>query len=125
VSTGRYLIGDVFDVLATLPAGSMDLVVTSPPFLALRSYLPDGPPRQSQGDRLRGHPPADDLDTLLAIANTRSQSSQARAVRLAERIIRTLHYSVPGAAGLQPPASARGRYGPVWLLVGVYVLGPW
>jgi hypothetical protein len=38
--TARFLIGDVFDQLATLDDGSVDLVVTSPPFLALRSYLP-------------------------------------------------------------------------------------
>lgn len=40
MSTARYLIGDVFDRLAEIPDGSVDLVVTSPPFLALRSYLP-------------------------------------------------------------------------------------
>ena len=34
-------VGDVFDVLRALPADSVDLVLTSPPFLALRSYLPD------------------------------------------------------------------------------------
>ena len=38
--TARYLVADVFDGLATLEDGSVDLVVTSPPFLALRSYLP-------------------------------------------------------------------------------------
>ena len=38
--TARYLIADVFDGLATLETGSVDLAITSPPFLALRSYLP-------------------------------------------------------------------------------------
>lgn len=38
--TARYLIGDVFQQLATIPDNSVDLVLTSPPFLALRSYLP-------------------------------------------------------------------------------------
>lgn len=38
--SARFIVGDVFDVLATLEPGSVDLVVTSPPFLALRSYLP-------------------------------------------------------------------------------------
>lgn len=38
--TASWIIGDVFDGLATLEDGSVDLVVTSPPFLALRSYLP-------------------------------------------------------------------------------------
>ena len=39
--TARFIVGDVFDGLASLEDGSIDLVVTSPPFLALRSYLPD------------------------------------------------------------------------------------
>ena len=39
-----YQTGDVLNVLATLPPGSVDLVLTSPPFLALRSYLPDDHP---------------------------------------------------------------------------------
>jgi hypothetical protein len=38
--TARFYIGDVFDGLAALEDGTVDLVVTSPPFLALRSYLP-------------------------------------------------------------------------------------
>ena len=38
--TVRYLLGDTRDVCATIPDGSVDLVFTSPPFLALRSYLP-------------------------------------------------------------------------------------
>lgn len=60
----RYIIGDVRDVLATIPDGSVDLVMTSPPFLALRSYLPADHP-----DKLReigAEPdPATFLDTLL------------------------------------------------------------
>jgi site-specific DNA-methyltransferase (adenine-specific) len=38
--TVRYIIGDTRDVTATIPDGSIDLIMTSPPFLALRSYLP-------------------------------------------------------------------------------------
>lgn len=38
--TARFIVGDVLEVLATLPDDSVDLVFTSPPFLALRSYLP-------------------------------------------------------------------------------------
>lgn len=38
--TARYLIGDVRARLAELDDNSVDLVMTSPPFLALRSYLP-------------------------------------------------------------------------------------
>ena len=40
MSEATYIVGDVFDVMATLPDSSVDLVLTSPPFLALRSYLP-------------------------------------------------------------------------------------
>lgn len=40
--TARLIVGDVRAVLASLPDGSVDLVLTSPPFLALRSYLPAG-----------------------------------------------------------------------------------
>ena len=38
--TARLIIADVFDGLRSLPDASVDLVLTSPPFLALRSYLP-------------------------------------------------------------------------------------
>ena len=34
------MIGDAFHHMATLDDNSIDLIVTSPPFLALRSYLP-------------------------------------------------------------------------------------
>lgn len=40
-------VGDVRRVLATLPAGSIDLVLSSPPFLALRSYLPPDHPAKA------------------------------------------------------------------------------
>jgi len=40
--TVRILTGDCREVLATLPAGSVHCVVTSPPYFGLRSYLPDG-----------------------------------------------------------------------------------
>lgn len=44
-----WLTMDVFDGLATLPDKSVDLVITSPPFLALRSYLPaDHPDKQKE-----------------------------------------------------------------------------
>ena len=42
--SARYMIGDTRAVTATLPDASVDLVMTSPPFLALRSYLPEGHP---------------------------------------------------------------------------------
>lgn len=65
--TARYLIGDVFDRLAELPDGSVDLVLTSPPFLALRSYLPDGHPEKHR--EIGSEPtPAAFIDTLLALS---------------------------------------------------------
>ena len=36
--------GSAAEVLSGLPAGSVDCVVTSPPYYGLRSYLPDGHP---------------------------------------------------------------------------------
>lgn len=40
----RILIGDCKATLATLPAGSVQMCVTSPPYFALRSYLPKDHP---------------------------------------------------------------------------------
>jgi site-specific DNA-methyltransferase (adenine-specific) len=66
MSVAEYLIGDVFDVLASMPDASVDLVLTSPPFLALRSYLPaDHPDKHKE---IGSEPtPAEFLDTLLAL----------------------------------------------------------
>jgi hypothetical protein len=38
--TAWWVTGDTRDVTAMIPDGSIDLILTSPPFLALRSYLP-------------------------------------------------------------------------------------
>ena len=66
MSNARYIIGDVFDVMATLPDQSVDLVLTSPPFLALRSYLPADHPDKAK--EIGSEPtPAEFLDTLLAL----------------------------------------------------------
>jgi len=66
MTTARYLVGDVFDRLAEIPDGSVDLVMTSPPFLALRSYLPAGHP--DKGKEIGQEPsPAAFIDTLLAL----------------------------------------------------------
>ena len=62
----RYHVGDVFEVLATMPARSVDLVLTSPPFLALRSYLPAGHPAKAK--EIGSEPtPAAFVDTLLDV----------------------------------------------------------
>ncbi len=60
-------IGDVFEQLAKIPDGSIDLIVTSPPFLALRSYLPeDHPDKDLEIGSESG--PAAFLDTMLALS---------------------------------------------------------
>ena len=46
--TAKIIQGDVFDVLPTINAGSVDCVVTSPPYWRLRSYLPAGHPLKSR-----------------------------------------------------------------------------
>ena len=64
--TATFLIGDTFDRMAELPDDSVDLVLTSPPFLALRSYLPADHPDKDK--EIGSEPtPADFLDTLLAL----------------------------------------------------------
>ncbi len=40
MSNATWYTGDSLEILRTLPDESVDLVITSPPFLALRSYLP-------------------------------------------------------------------------------------
>jgi site-specific DNA-methyltransferase (cytosine-N4-specific) len=44
MSAATWMQGDVFEQMAKLEDGSIDAVITSPPFLALRSYLPAGHP---------------------------------------------------------------------------------
>lgn len=64
--SARYIVADVFDGLATLEDGSVDLVVTSPPFLALRSYLPADHP--DKGKEIgQEATPAEFLDVLLRV----------------------------------------------------------
>lgn len=63
----EYRIGDVFDRLAEIPDGSIDLICTSPPFLALRSYLPADHPDKAK--EIGSEPtPAEFIDTLLALS---------------------------------------------------------
>ena len=64
--SARLLIGDVYDRMTEIPDGSIDLVVTSPPFLALRSYLPADHPLKAKEIGSEATP-ADFLDTLLAL----------------------------------------------------------
>src|SRR5574343_142536 len=65
-NSSTYIIGDVRDCLAAIPDGSIDLVMTSPPFLALRSYLPADHPDKYR--EIGSEPdPATFLDTLLLL----------------------------------------------------------
>lgn len=61
-----YLLGDTREQIATIPDGSVSLVACSPPFIALRSYLPaDHPMKHAE---IGSEPdPATFLDTLLAL----------------------------------------------------------
>lgn len=66
MSAATYLLGDVFEVMATMPDNSVDLILTSPPFLALRSYLPADHPNKHK--EIGSEPnPAEFIDTLLAL----------------------------------------------------------
>ena len=66
MSRATFIVGDTRDVVATLTDGSVDLVMTSPPFLALRSYLPADHPDKDR--EIGSEPtPADFLDTLLEL----------------------------------------------------------
>lgn len=64
--TARFIVADVFDGLASLPDASVDLVFTSPPFLALRSYLPADHP--DKGKEIGSEPtPGEFIDTLIDV----------------------------------------------------------
>ncbi len=64
--TARFLVGDVFEQLATLEDGSVDLVLSSPPFLALRSYLPAD--HVDKGKEIGSEStPGEFLDTILDV----------------------------------------------------------
>ena len=65
VST-RYLVADVFDGLRSLPDASVDLVMTSPPFLNLRAYLPSEDERKHLEIGSEATP-ADFIDSLLDV----------------------------------------------------------
>jgi site-specific DNA-methyltransferase (adenine-specific) len=64
--TARWYTGDTRDVLRTLPDASVDLVLTSPPFLALRSYLPADHPDKWREIGSEANPGAF-LDVLLDV----------------------------------------------------------
>lgn len=64
--TVTYHVGDSRAIMAGIPDGSVDLIASSPPFLALRSYLPAG--HEAKGDEIGSEAnPAAFLDTLLGL----------------------------------------------------------
>ena len=66
MSSATFHVGDVFEEMAKIPDRSVDLIVTSPPFLALRSYLPADHP--DKGKEIGSEAtPAAFLTTLLAL----------------------------------------------------------
>jgi hypothetical protein len=66
VTTAVYHVGHVLDVLATMPDASFDFAMFSPPFLALRDYLPHDHPDKAKeiGAELT---PGDYIDSLLDV----------------------------------------------------------
>ena len=62
----QYLVGDVFDRMADMEDHSVDLVLTSPPFLALRSYLPADHPDKAKEIGSEATP-AEFVDVLLRL----------------------------------------------------------
>jgi hypothetical protein len=66
-SHSYYVTGEVRDVMAQMPDGSVDLILTSPPFLALRSYLPDDHPDKDREIGSEPDPPAF-VSTLLDLS---------------------------------------------------------
>jgi hypothetical protein len=64
--SARLIVADVFDGLRSLPDGSVDFACWSPPFLALRSYLPADHP--DKGKEIGSEAtPAAWLDVMLAV----------------------------------------------------------
>jgi DNA modification methylase len=66
VSSARWFTGDTREVLRSLPDASVDLILTSPPFLALRSYLPADHPDKGMEIGSEANPGAF-LDVLLDV----------------------------------------------------------
>lgn len=106
MSAQHFLLGDTREVIATIPDGSVDLVVTSPPFLALRSYLPADHP--DKGLEIGSEAtPAEFIDVLLGLA---AEWRRVLAPHGSIAIELGDTYSGSGGAG--------GDYGPVGLRAG-------
>jgi DNA modification methylase len=101
----EYRIGDVFDRMAEIPDGSIDLIVTSPPFLALRSYLPADHP--DKGKEIGSEAtPAAFIDTLLALS-----AEWGRVLAPHGSLCVELGDTYSGAGGYGNPDSPNPAYG--------------
>lgn len=103
--SARYIIGDTRDVVASLPDGSVDLVLTSPPFLALRSYLPADHPDKWREIGSEASP-AEFIDTLLALT-----AEWVRVLAPHGSIAVELGDTYTGAGGYGSPDSLNPAYG--------------
>jgi site-specific DNA-methyltransferase (cytosine-N4-specific) len=101
-----YRVGDVRDVLGTIEDDSIALLATSPPFLALRSYLPAGHDHKHAEIGSEANP-AVFLDTLLALT-----AEWGRVLAPWGSIAIELGDTYAGSGG------AGGDYGPVGLRDG-------
>lgn len=64
--TAKWVTGNTLDVLKQMPDNSIDLCLTSPPFLSLRSYLPNNHPNKPH--EIGNEPtPGEFIDTLLDV----------------------------------------------------------
>lgn len=70
--TASYRVGDTIQLLNEMPAASVDLILTSPPFLALRSYLPADHPDKHLEIGLEGSP-GEYIDALLDVVEAASR----------------------------------------------------
>lgn len=105
MSEAQFRVGDVFERMAEIPAGSIDFLCTSPPFLALRSYLPADHP--DKGKEIGSEAtPAAFLTTLLAL------TAQWRRVLAPHGSIAVeLGDTYSGAGGYGSPDSPNPAYG--------------
>lgn len=100
-----YRTGDTRDLIAQLPDGSVDLVATSPPFLALRSYLPAD--HHAKHAEIGSEPdPATFIDTLLGLT-----AEWGRVLAPHGSIAIELGDTYTGAGGYGNPDSLNPAYG--------------
>lgn len=68
LTTARFIVGSALDVLRSMPSESVDCVITSPPYLNLRSYLPAEHPNKA--DEIgQDSTPAAFVESLLTVTD--------------------------------------------------------